>query len=99
MEYESDGDTSCDRYTWNNPQRIGRLGNKRTSQDYPGYNITKIGLNTEKTPGDLRNTSHSNSNEKPSANAAAKNSQRSTIIINSLEFQVIYGAKRKLVIK
>ena len=32
----------------------GRLGNKRTSGDHPDYNITKIGQNTEKSPGDFR---------------------------------------------
>ena len=38
--------------------------------------ISKIGQNTEKSPGDLRNLL-SNSCEKPSANAGVKNSQRS----------------------
>ena len=31
----------------------GGLGNKRTSRDHPNYNITEIGQNTEKGPGDL----------------------------------------------
>ena len=35
-------------------KRIGRLGNKMTSRDYPDYNIIKIGQNTEKSPGDLK---------------------------------------------
>ena len=32
----------------------GGLGNKRTSRDHSNYNITEIGQNTEKSPGDLR---------------------------------------------
>ena len=31
----------------------GGLGNKRTSGDHPNYSIVMIGLNTEKSPGDL----------------------------------------------
>ena len=31
----------------------GRVGNRRTSRDHPGYRIVEIGLNTEKSPGDL----------------------------------------------
>ena len=58
MEHESDGDTNYNWYTWNNPQMIGkgtgRLENKRASGDHPDYSIIKIGLNTEKSPGDLR---------------------------------------------
>ena len=57
MEYESDGDASCHWYTCNNPQRIGkgtkRLRTQRTSRYHLDYSITKIGLNTEKSPGDL----------------------------------------------
>ena len=44
--------------TWSDPQRIdtrtGGLGNKRTSRDHPKDSITKIGLNTEKSPRDFR---------------------------------------------
>ena len=43
MEHEGDGDTSCNWCTWNNLQKIdkgiGRFRNKRTSKDYPDYNI------------------------------------------------------------
>ena len=57
MEHESDGDTNWNWGTWNSPQRIdtvtGGLGNKRTSGDPPNYSIVKIGLNTEKSPGDF----------------------------------------------
>ena len=34
--------------------RTGGLRNKKTSGDYPNYSIIEIGLNTEKSPGDLR---------------------------------------------
>ena len=33
---------------------IGGLGNKRTGEDNPNYNIAEIGKNTEKSPEDLR---------------------------------------------
>ena len=33
---------------------IGGLGGRRTSGDYPKYNIIENGQNTEKSPGDLR---------------------------------------------
>ena len=58
MEQESDGDTNRHRCTWYSQQRInkgtGRLGNKRTSEDYPNFCIIEIGQNAEKSPGDLR---------------------------------------------
>ena len=58
MELKGDGDTNCNCYTWNNPQRIGkgteRLENKRTSGDHADYSIIKIDQNTEKCPGDLK---------------------------------------------
>ena len=58
MEYEGDGQTNCNGCTWNDPQRIdkgtGKLRNERTSRDHPNYSITKIGQNTEKSPGELR---------------------------------------------
>ena len=40
--------------TWNNPQRTGRLRNKRTSGDYQDYCIIKISQNTKKCTGALR---------------------------------------------
>ena len=56
MERESD--TNCNwraRYSHN---RIGMgsrgLENKKKSGDHPSYNIVEIGLNTEKSLGDLR---------------------------------------------
>ena len=58
MEHESDGDTDDNWRGRYNHQRIGkateRFSNKRTSEDYSNYSITKIGLNTEESPGDLR---------------------------------------------
>ena len=58
MEYDSDGDTSCNWSTWNNPQRIvpgtGRLVNKRTNGDHSDNSIIKIGQNTKKSLGPLR---------------------------------------------
>ena len=58
MEYESDDYNNCNWYSWYSHQRIdiriGALGNKRTSGDYPTYYIIETGQNTEKSPGDLR---------------------------------------------
>ena len=57
MEHEGDDDTNCNWCARNNPQKdgkgTGRLGDKRTSGDYPDYNIIKICQNTEKSRGDL----------------------------------------------
>ena len=58
MEYESDGDTNCNKCTRKNPQRLGKgneiVRNQRTFGDHPNYYIIEIGQNTEKSPGDLR---------------------------------------------
>ena len=58
MEFEVDGDSNCNWYVWNNPQRLGKraggVRNQWTSQDHPKYSIVKINQNTEKSPGDLR---------------------------------------------
>ena len=95
MEHESDGDTNCN-CAFGSHKRIGTgiggFGNKRTSRDHPNYSIVKIGQNTEKSPGDLspqdssqysvtQTFCHSNSSEKPSANAGMKNSQKRKIIM------------------
>ena len=49
MEYEVNGDTKCNLYTWDNPQMIDKgtwkLGHKRTSRDHSNYSIIKIGQN------------------------------------------------------
>ena len=58
MDHEDDSDTNCGWCTWNNPKRIGkesgRRGNKKTNRDHPDNCIIKIGQNTEKSLGDLR---------------------------------------------
>ena len=91
MEHESDGDTN---YNWRerySHQRIskwtGRLGNKRTSGIHPNYSIVEIGLNTKKSPGDLRRLAVTQTLVE-SGNTGVNNSQRSKIII-------IYSEKRK----
>ena len=57
MEHESDSDTNCNWCTRYSHQRFGTgtggLGNKRKSGDHPSYNITEIGKNTKKGPGDV----------------------------------------------
>ena len=56
IEHEGNSDTNCNRCTRNNPQTIGkgtrRIINKRTSEEHSDESIIKIGLNTEKSPGD-----------------------------------------------
>ena len=72
-EYESDIYTNYDWCTWYSDQRIykrtGECGNEKTSGDHLNYCIIEIGQNTEESPGDLRRLAHSDSNERPSANA------------------------------
>ena len=54
------------------------LGNKRTGGDHPNYSIIKIGHNTEKSPGDLRTLSITQTPiRNPSANAGVKNLEKS----------------------
>ncbi len=58
------------------------LGNKRTNGDNTNYCIIEIGQNTKKSPGDWEeNCCHSNSSERSSANADAKNFQGIVMII------------------
>ena len=58
MEHNSDGDSNCNCCTWYSHQKIDtwarRLGNKRTSGEYPNYCTIKIGQNTGAGPGDER---------------------------------------------
>ena len=49
--------------TWINTG-TGRLGNKRTSGDYPNNSIDKLGKNTEKGPGDLRRLAVTQANKR-----------------------------------
>ena len=55
MEHEGDGVTNHTWCTWNILQRVhkgtGRLRNQKTSRDHSDYSMTKIGQNTEKSPG------------------------------------------------
>ena len=78
MERECDGDIIC---FWFSHQSIdtatGRLGNMRMSGNHP--NIITIGQNTESWRLD-ETYCHSDSLEKPSANAGVKKSQKSKII-------------------
>ena len=57
-ENERDVYTICNCYSWYSHQRInkgtGGLGNKRTIRDNQNYCISEIDQNTEKSPGDLR---------------------------------------------
>ena len=48
MEHESDCDTNCIG------KGTGRIENKTTSENHPNYSIIKISQNTEKSTGDLR---------------------------------------------
>ena len=61
MKHESDGDTKGNRCAWCSNQKIGKgiggLENKSTSRDRPNDSIIKIGQNTEKSPGDLKRLS------------------------------------------
>ena len=87
-------------YWWSWYQKIGKetgeLGNKRTSRDHPNYSIIKISLKTKKSPGEYEETCyHSNSSEKPSANAGVKNSQRRMTIIIT-ELQSVNERKQKI---
>ena len=58
VEHESDVYANCNLFPWYNHQIIikgnGGLRNKKTSGDHPNYYAIEIGLNIEKSPGDLR---------------------------------------------
>ena len=60
MEHKGDDDTNRNSYASNNPQRFDkgpvRDGNRRTSQDHLNRSI-KIGQTTEKSLGDMRKLS------------------------------------------
>ena len=57
VEHEGDGDTTCNRCTWNDPQRLGkkagRIGNRKTNRNHTNYSTVEIGQNTGKSSGDL----------------------------------------------
>ena len=58
MEHESDGNTYCNKCTWNDPKSIGKGTKKRRNKwpsgDLSNYHMVNIEQNTEKSPGDLR---------------------------------------------
>ena len=58
MDHESDGDSNCNCYSQNYPQKLGketgRVENLKTSGDDLNYSIVKIEQNTEKNRLDLR---------------------------------------------
>ena len=58
VEYESDDNTNCNLCSGYSYQKIctktRELGNKSANRDHPNYCIIEIGLNTQKSPGDLR---------------------------------------------
>ena len=58
MENEGDDCANCDWCFWNSKETIikgpGGLGSWQTSGDHPNDNIIEGGQNTEKSPGDLR---------------------------------------------
>ena len=45
MEHAGDGDTNCNRYTWNGPQRLGkgagRAENRRTCRNHPTITLLR----------------------------------------------------------
>ena len=86
MEHKSEDDINFNWRARYNHQGVGAetlwLGNESIRKGHLNYIIVEIGLNTEKSPGDLRRLCcHTDSNKKPSANVGMKNSQTSKIII------------------
>ena len=43
VKHVSNGDTNYNWHTWNGLQRLGTVGNQRTSRDYPNYCIAEFG--------------------------------------------------------
>ena len=68
MEREGDGNTNCNWCTWNDPQRLGKeaggakIGGR--AEDHSNYSIDKVSQNTEKSPGDQRKLSISQTSER-----------------------------------
>ena len=61
MEHAGDNNTNFNRCIWNSNEMItkgtGGLGSWQRSGDHLNYNIIENGQNTEKSPGDLRRLS------------------------------------------
>ena len=57
LEHEEQGNTRCSWYCQNDPHKaeeeIGQNGNRWNNWNHPDYSIAKIGMNTEKSPGDM----------------------------------------------
>ena len=61
MKHEGDSDTNGSWGTWNGPQKFWKktrgTENQRKNRDHPNHVIVEIGCDTEKSPGDLRRRS------------------------------------------
>ena len=55
VEHECDGDTNCNWCTWNGTQKLWKVAGKlEIRRRIETISIIEIGLNTEKSPGDLK---------------------------------------------
>ena len=73
VEYESDGYNNCCWYSRQKTGRkIGGLENEKTSEEHPNYCIIAIGQILIRVLETWEDCCHSNSSEKPSANAGVK---------------------------
>ena len=84
MEHEGDGDTNCNRCTWNDPQMLsqkaGRVRNLRHCWGRPEY--------WEKSRKPEETCCLSDPSEWPLANAGVKNSQGIIIIIKHWQLAI-----------
>ena len=62
MEHEGDGYINCNLCVQKGHNGLirlaGRVGNRRRSRNHPKYSLHEISQNTEKSPGDLRKLSN-----------------------------------------
>ena len=71
MEHEGDGDATCNVYTWNDPKRLGKWSCRPFKLQHCWERPEYWGEESWR----LQETCcHSNSSERPSANADVKNS-------------------------
>ena len=58
VEHEVDSDMNCSGCSWNDQQRLekenGKIRSQRKNRNHPDLSIVKIGWNSEKSLGDLR---------------------------------------------
>ena len=78
MEHEGDGDINFNLCTWNDPQKFSKrsrgVRNQRTSWDNPNYSIVEARSDYwEESWWPGVNCCHSNTSNRPSANADVKN--------------------------